>query len=403
VLGLFVACGEETRAPLDASVEARTCPTHLDMELIGSESRFSPGSSGTAHGVGLAEGSRVTVEILSCDDECRRCTFHGPVRGDPAIEPVVTQRCLNGLATTCTTDDECETAASGSGPCRFIFPPISARIILPSCTLVYFDPIVADDPSPMQGTVDLQTGEADLPVFNLAISVSLQVVPGAPDAGCVECLGDTVPFDGDKGGTCQFGGQACDVNGIGTAVASTTSYDCAPPPNAFININLPANGTSTASRMWTMDGTRPSCTNAGLATGEPCWCGICSDGTPCIADSECADGSSCGAAGSTMDPINVKNNGCGNDVCNWDPIARSGTCSVSGASCFPDGVIGESMVAEGAAEMSQGFFIAQLANLVCMPELDGVSTGFGMDAIAGFPGPMLFEARFKVTPRGEQP
>jgi hypothetical protein len=110
----------------------------------------------------------------------------------------------------------------------------------------------------------------------------------------------------------------------------------------------------------------------------------------------------CGAAGTTQDPINVKNNGCGAGTCNWDPIARAGTCSNNGASCFPDGEIGASMVAEGAAEMNQGFFIAQLANLVCMPELDGVGTGFGMDAIAGFPGPMLFEARFKVTPRGEQ-
>jgi hypothetical protein len=103
------------------------------------------------------------------------------------------------------------------------------------------------------------------------------------------------------------------------------------------------------------------------------------------------------------DPINVNNNSCGNGTCNWDPIARAGTCSTSGASCFPDGVIGEAMVAEGVAEVNQGFYIAQLANLVCMPELDGNGTGLGMDAIAGFPGPMLFEARFKVTPRGQRP
>lgn len=388
-LVLIASCGDTSRPPLDAASIPRTCPTHLDMELIGSQSRFSPGSSGIAHGVGLAQGSRVSVEVLACDDDCRRCTFRGPVRGEPVAEPAITQRCLNRVATTCSSDEECEAAGPGAGPCRFIFPPVSAQIILPSCTLVYFDPVtLGEDPSPMQGTIDLLTGEADLPVMNLAIAVSLQ------NGACIECLGDTTPFDGVANGTCATGGQSCDVNGIGTVVASTTSYDCPPPPNAPINIALPANGTSTASRMWTMDDTRPRCTANGAQTGEPCWCGVCSDGAPCIADNECAVGT-CGAAGTAQDPINTSNDSC-SGTCDWDPTSRAGTCSDDPAkSCFPSG-LGASMAARGAAEVNQGFFISQLANLVCMPALDG---NF-LDAVSGFPGPMLFEARFKVTPRG---
>jgi len=387
---LVCACGTSTREPIDATSTPRVCPLQLDMELIGSQSRFNPGSTGTAHGVGLAQGSRVTVEVIDCDPECRRCTFRGPVRGDPTNEPVTSQRCLNDVSTVCADDADC----AGTGPCRFIFPPITAKIALPSCTLAYFEPVALPDPSPIQGTVDLFTGESDLPVMNLEIAVSLAAINGSPDGACVDCIGDTVPFDGIKDGTCQFGGQACDVIGVGTVIASSTSYDCAPPPNAPINIGLPANGTSTASRMWTLDDSRPACTASGMSTQQTCWCGVCDDGSPCFADGQCTSGS-CGFAGTSGTPVTSSNNSCPGE-CVWDPAARAGTCSGNPTvSCFPDD-LGTSIVAQGAAEVNQGFYITQLANLVCMPQLDH---GF-LDAVAGFPGPFLFEARFKVTPRG---
>lgn len=396
VAALLTACHDDAPpAPIDTQPVARVCPTHLDMELIGSESRFNPGSSGTAHGVGLATGSQINVEIFDCDDECRRCKFHGPVRGDPVTSPVVSQRCLNDLATICSTDADC---AGTSGPCRFVFPPITSKVVLASCTLAYFEPISGPDPSPVQGVVDLFTGESDLPVLNLNIAVQLSASPGAPNGACVDCLGDPQPFDGVRGGTCEFGGQACDVNGIGTVLTSTTSYDCAPPPDPFINIALPAGGTSTASKKWTLDATRPLCTKAGASTTEPCWCGVCNDGLPCIANGDCATGT-CGFAGSAATPVNVNNNACNApNTCLWDDTTQTGHCSNSTVSCYPEGVLGQSMTATGIAEVHDGFFISQLANLVCLPAFDG---GF-LDSVAGFPGPFLFESRFRVSQRGAQ-
>ena len=47
----------------------------------------------------------------------------------------------------------------------------------------------------------------------------------------------------------------------------------------------------------------------------------------------------------------------------------------------------------GEASVGDGFYIAQLANLVCLP-----SFGNGLiDAFAGFPGPLRFEARFEKS------
>jgi hypothetical protein len=366
------------------------------MDLIGSQSRFTPGSTGTAHGVGLATGSQLVVEVLACDDECRRCSFRGPVRGE---SPVVSQRCFNDTNATCTADTDCPGA---TGPCRFIFPPITSEIFVPTCSLVYFEPVAGPDPSPVQGVIDLFTGEADFSVMNLRVAVSLANAPDAPTAACVNCLGDAQPFDGVAGGTCEFGGQACDVHGVGTALANATSFDCELPPNPPINIPLPVSGTSTASKQWTLDDSRPRCTDEGTSTAEPCWCGACPDGTPCFADNQCPMGTTCGFVGPSPDFFNVTNNACNassTDTCNWDPETESGTCADDPTiGCFPDGVDGETIIATGTAEVNEGSYIIQIANLVCLPSF-GVPL---IDNATGLPGPLLFEARFDVTPRGQQ-
>jgi hypothetical protein len=378
------ACDHTDQRAIDPSLGARQCPTHLDLELIGSESRFDPGFSGSTHGVGLATGSNMTVEILSCDDECRRCEFHGPVRSDPARQPVVSQRCLNDISRTCSADGECGAA----GPCRFVFPPITSRIMLPTCSLAYFEPVAGADPSPIQGTADLFTGESDMPVLNLNIQTTLNA--------CTDCAGDPKPFDGVAGGTCVGGTTACDINGIGTAVASQTSYDCAPPPSQGLNIKLPASGTSTASRKWVLDETRPKCTAGGSATSEPCFCGVCKDGAACFADRDCAPATRpCGFAGSTMTPVDVSNNSC-TGTCLWNEATQRGKCSNDPlVNCFPDGKLGQTLIARGAAEVGDGFYISQLANLVCLPSFKNAV----IDQAGGFPGPFLFQSRFRVTPR----
>jgi len=384
----LAACSGGGPPPLDDERPPALCPTHLDLELIGRESRFDPGSSGLTHGVGLATGSDLSVEIFDCDDECRRCRFRGPVRGDPAIEPVISQRCLNSVSVPCATDADCPGA---SGPCRFVFPPIATRAAgVPTCSLAYFEPVAEPDPSPVQGVVDLFTGESDMPVLNLLIQIAI-------GSSCIDCTGDPMPFDGVRGGTCTGGTTACDINGIGTVIASQTSYDCPPPPSG-LGIALPVNGTSTASRKWTLDATRPRCTQGGTSTAEPCFCGVCSNGKPCTSSLDCPSGA-CGFAGTSTAPVNVSNNGC-SGTCNWNEATQRGTCSDTPTkSCYPDGAIGQTLIATGEAVVGDGFYITQLADLTCLPSFGNPL----LDAIGGFPGPFLFESRFRVTPRRAAP
>jgi hypothetical protein len=290
----------------------------------------------------------------------------------------------------CTDDDP--TICGGNGPCRFMFPSIASQVPpFPTYALAYFDPVTnTTDPSPVQGVMDLETGESDLPVLNILVRLHI--------GNCIDCTSDPMQFDGVAGGTCAMAGppQACDVNGIGTAITSSTSFDC-PMPTFLSTITLGTNGTSTSSVRWTMDGDRPKCT----ANGKTCWCGMCANGKPCTSNRDCPNFDTCGAAGTMigtqMIPWNVANNSC-TDTCNWDPVTQRGKCSTpAGLSCFPDT---DPMIATGLAEVHDGFYISQLANLICMPSFN-TGSGFGpaVDSSGGFPGPFLFESRFRVTTR----
>lgn len=352
----------------------------LDLELIATSSRFDPGFSGLAHGVGLSTGSALTVDVTSCDPECRRCEFRGPVRGNG----VINQRCRNDYAQVCGQDADCPGA---TGPCRFMFPPIAARIGIDSCALVYFEPTAAADPSPIVGVIDLFTGETDFSVFDMNIGVVI--------SDCPDCQGDVTPFDGNPEGTCAGTTRPCDVHGIGTTVASQTSFDCPPSGGTFLEIPLPGSGTTTSSRAWTMDDTRPSCTAQGANT-KRCWCGVCSDGSPCTSNSQCASGT-CGAASVAGMAISTNNHTCGAEPCIWDPATQRGTCANTSPAkaCFPDA---GTVIARGSAEVRDGFYIAQLANLLCLPSFGGL-----LDPVSGFPGPLYFQARFRITPRTGAP
>lgn len=379
------ACGSPAnqRPPIGDAVAPRACPTQLDLELIATSSRFDPGFSGIAHGVGLSTGSALTVDVTGCDPECRRCEFEGPVRGDPATRPVINQRCLNNYAQICGQDSDCPDA---SGPCRFMFPPIAARIAVESCALTYFEP-TTPAAQPIAGVIDLLTGETDFSVFDMRINVVI--------ADCPDCQGDTTPFDGNPQGTCSGSTTACDVHGIGTTVASQTSFDCPPAGGTFLEIPLPGAGTTTSSRAWTMDDTRPMCT-AQNATTKHCWCGVCDDGSPCTSTNQCASGT-CGAATVGGAPVATDNHTCGaGNTCTWDATTQRGACSNAPTrACFPDtGTI----TARGSTEVRDGFYVAQLANLLCLPSFGGL-----LDPVSGFPGPLYFQARFRVTPRTVAP
>ncbi|HZJ66350.1 MAG TPA: hypothetical protein VFD36_22745 [Kofleriaceae bacterium] len=369
------------------------CPTYLDLEFSAKESRFDPGWSGRTHGVGLTDESRLSVKIDECRDECRRCKFHGPVRGDPAKTPVITQRCLKKVSRICATDDDCG-PGNVDGPCRFMFPPITSTES-GTCTIAYFEPQRGPgDPSPVQGSIDLATGEADMPVLNIQLSVSV--------GACEDCLGDRVHSDAIAGGTCSVSKAACDVNGPGATTTSATSFDCAPPAGVS-TIVLGTSGTSTSSVVWKMDPDRPKCTSM-LAMGKACWCGVCSDnGLPCTRNTDCPVGSTCGAAQGPPPgkfPWVAANNSCP-DKCNYNTTTQRGTCvttdSNNGLPCFPDtGTI----TATGGAAVNKEFLTSRLANLICMPSFNnGELIPAFVDVVGGFPGPFLFEAQFRVEKR----
>jgi hypothetical protein len=383
-----LGCGphESSLDPISGTPVA--CPTYLDLEFDGKNSRFDPGWTGRAHGVGLPNESRVSVKIDECEDDCRRCRFHGPVRGDPVKTPVINQRCLKKVSRICETDDDCG-PNNVDGPCRFMFPPIASEQS-GTCTIAYFEPRAgAGDPSPVQGFIDLATGEADLPLLNIQLSVSL--------GDCEDCKDDMTHSDAIAEGQCETTKVACDIHGPGAAISQSTSFDCPPDPGVT-TIVLGTNGTSTSSVVWTMDGTRPACTHPS-AGGKPCWCGVCSDnGLPCTGDQDCPANSRCGAAQGPIPrqvPWLVANNSCP-DTCNYDPVTQRGLCPGTDLKCFPDtGTI----VATGGSEVQTGYLVSQLANLICMPSFNTDGISMFLDMFSGFPGPFLFEARFRVEMR----
>jgi hypothetical protein len=384
-------CNNSGPPPLGNAIAA--CPKFLDLELLVSDSRFDPGWTGLAHGIGLTSGSQFSVQITACDPQCQWCSFTGPVRG---ASPVISQRCLSDTTKVCATDSDC-----ASGSCRFLFPPISDTLVgLSTCSVPFFEPVTGTDTSPVQGVINLATGDATLSVFNLDIDIG---VGHGSTGDCDQCIGDPIPNDGVKGGTCTTTNQPCDKNGDSTAgTPAETSFDCAAASDGLPPFPIPAGSPSTVSVEWTMDATRPQCTGSGAFTGNSCWCGICSDGTPCFENSQCSD-NVCGVA--TIGGVNftAQDNACGSAGCNWDPKTQSGTCNGTTTSCFPST---GSMIAEGFAEVHYvpggAYYITQIANLICIGSFSGTSgTGIGamVDSTAGYPGPMLFQARFQVNTR----
>jgi hypothetical protein len=98
-----------------------------------------------------------------------------------------------------------------------MFPPITARTLMaPTCTTAYFEPLVGPEPSPVQGVLDLLTGETDMPALNLVIQVNL-------GGACVDCQGDITPRDGMRQGVCMGTTTACDTNGRSLAVTASVA------------------------------------------------------------------------------------------------------------------------------------------------------------------------------------
>jgi hypothetical protein len=390
LLGFSAACTNSGPPPLSQTIAG--CPQFLDLSLVTTGTVFKAGWTGAAHGLGLPRGATLSVQITECDPECQRCSFDGPVRGSG--QPIA-QRCLNNTETVCAKDSDC-----ASGPCRFLWPPVSSALGgLDTCAVPYFESVTGSDTSPIQGVIDLATGDVTMTVLNLNIALG----GGHGSTGtCDQCIGDSAPNDGVKGGTCTTTNLPCDKNG--DAISGTpaeTSWDCPQVPLGVPPFPISGASPSTQTTQWTFDATRPKCSASGASTAASCWCGICDDGTPCTQNADCAN-NVCGVPTVGSDQFHVENNSC-TAGCNFDATTNNGTCNGTGTSCFPDT---GSMYAVGSAEVHYVpggvYYISQVASLSCMPSFAltyGPGIGGMYDSESGFPGPLLFQARFQVNKR----
>lgn len=260
------------------------------------------------------------------------------------------------------------------------------------CSQVWFMPIpTLTDPSPIQGTINLETGQMDFSVFSVWVNSDVT-------APCPTCTGDTQNFDGVRNGTCSRNGTTCDVAGISVTCTGQHSYEC--PGTYVTGFPLRVDPISTLGEVLTMDETRPLCT--GLTNGTRCWCGVCDSprGKPCERDGDCASGGRCNATAGTDGKPYVPTfpHACNvTGVCNWDPELRKGTCDtrvpdagVVKVGCFtPTGPL----QASGGVRISEGVYHATLGGVSCFPP----SSNTAFDGLSGLPGPGFFEVEMKVT------
>ena len=398
LLPLLCACPADEPADADTDpattgvtedTDASVCPTHLRLDRVASLSRASFGYTGLGHGASPSIGGTLTVELFDCDEDCRRCRFEGVVDNAPGI--VTSKRCLISFD-ECTTDADCP---GEDGPCRYLLRNAS-QANSAGWTMIWARPLTPDEQvrlgvdsdAPVQGVANLETGEIDFTVFNGQVNGGV---------GSVEhCLNDPTPDDGEKGGTCADSGLPCDVHAL--SALAPASFDCEYPPT-ITSFALPQHGSASSGRVWRMDETRPFCTRSGLED-QHCWCGVCADDPllPCTRDSECPTGT-CGTAdGPTDVPVVTAQSGCAQgEVCNWNPETLLGSClDASGqeTACMP--ADGEFSV-NGSTAVQDGFFVTQVALLSCVPQIEP-DGAFGLDALYGFPGPIVQIQAYRGVP-----
>lgn len=406
------ACGDDTAAPDAAApdvsepdvsvaedagpdVPAPVCPTHLQFVNVRAETHNDLGWTGFGHGLRQNDGSIFTVEVTGCDDECRRCSVSGPVSN----LGVDNRRCLEDTRIVCSADTDC----GDGGRCRYVQgPPLALNILgRNQCLHLYFDPDVEGGTS-VEGTVNLETGAVNFSKFNVRATDNDSM------GVCSQCVGDPTINDGIPGGQCANGvdglptdllgelGQPCDANGFGSALSGTYSYDC-PINTVNPGQNFIVPGISTSGVRWTLDGSRPQCTNPAVPEGLPCWCGVCEDGvTPCQADSECGTGT-CGFwGGPESGQIPTAPNTCEGE-CEWDPETSRGSCMSTAApvrvGCFP-AAPGSIIEARGSAEVRGDEYFVTLSQFACL----GPSASVASNTNLGYPGPALYSQQYRVIP-----
>ncbi len=401
---------DASTADEDASTGPRCEPPEfLIIQPKGTEASIRMGWRGVGHNVRLNDGVSTAVRLFDCSDDCRTCRFSGPV---PVPNSAVdNQRCTLATAKKCSSDDAC----GSNDVCRYFLGP-SVNVSMPGeirlSAVAYFEPLETKvtngsilDESPIQGTLDLVTGQSTISSLNIKIATALF---GA------KCVGDPTPFDGPLSGSCEgvapYIGPpiACDVSGIGPD-GNRSSYECPQWGGDVVPVAIQLAPLKTTDQTWQLEADSPDC---GSAPGKKCFCGTCDDppNKMCHRDIDCA-GRCEPAVGTKPDACKVPGLGCyafpdlpGCDATCFETDEERGvgrctvrlegsavpTLHLDNGSCFTDdGVLGAGIRAKGMADSfdKDGVANVTMAALACMPPSNSAVVGQAF----GLPGPASIE------------
>lgn len=321
-------------------------------------------SSGSA-----CEGPTLSATITSLSGSDLDTGWTGIAHNSQATRDAKVTTTLNCTGNDCTVDGTALVGQTFGSPL-----PLSSGGVS-SCVINSFREAIT-------GTYNCETGCSDSSV-KLLSKVFLVVDQNKP---CPPCVGDPVPNDGIKGGTCDGGkapGAACDVGGISDLFqnaggappdAGSTSNDCLPTGSPVGNLNIDLNPLSTGTVSATAN---VNCLNG--AFGATCYCPGQVQPNSCINPNGV-----CPASGfcENNPPIGV---------CSGQPFRQcfltssptadcedvspgAGTCESQLQPCF-----GTTISRTGQCGTQQG----TLASIFCIPATQAAA----INTVAGLPGP----------------
>jgi len=226
------------------------------------------------------------------------------------------------------------------------------------------------------GTYNCTTGCSES-----VVRISSQVFQKSdPEKPCPVCVGDDVPNDGVKNGTCsedsKTKGAPCDINGISETGLGSTSNDCMPTGSdiGVLAIDLVPFTTGTATLTTTLDcadGTPGGCFCPDQISQNQCRGGTCA-ATGGSDEGECEEGPPVGRC--TGREFFLKCTNTGTKDCG-DLLPGAGTCEFSLQKC----IAGNTITRTGQCGVGSGVAVATF----CIP----ATRTPAINTVTGLPGP----------------
>lgn len=365
--------GEDAQGS-DAGPDAPlSCPSSVAFVVDSDRVQIAVGMSGSFHNETASSSAKFTLAVERCDEACEACVVHGPIQNAGGTNSF---RCLHDPARTCSTDDDCMDAPSGTPSCRSVW---DLRAVpngdIETCNLSFFESNPDEmDPWGIRGRVNLRSGTIRLTRFNLTTNVRF--------GSCPTCMGDLRADDNMPEGRCEGGANHlmnCDVSSD-----SGASFDCplgsAEPrlaDDVFVTLNIPIAPLTNDGVEWSLpSGMCPNpVRNPDNTPGPlvPCFCGLCSN-DPSVG---CRDDDAC-EGGTCQFP--VAPNACASGECDTETSRCVGEVDKA---CFPNDVLS---VSGSVRQVAGGQFQTVLGGLTCF----GSSGSPLVDPSAGFPAPGRF-------------